>query len=67
MESFSQAGKIAQIVVQYSVKLVVQAWFDNRVNPSLDQVLEAFHHPYFNVGRSKVQDEMFRARKIHLS
>jgi hypothetical protein len=28
-----QAGRVAQVVVQYSVKLVVQAWFDNRVNP----------------------------------
>ena len=24
-------------------------------------MLEAFHHPYFNVGRSSIQDEMFRA------
>ena len=24
-------------------------------------MLEAFHHPYFNVGRSGIQDEMFRA------
>lgn len=25
------------------------------------QVLEAFHHPYFNTGRSNIQNEMFRA------
>lgn len=23
-------------------------------------MLEAFHHPYFNVGRSRIQDDMFR-------
>ncbi|KAI9462276.1 heterokaryon incompatibility protein Het-C-domain-containing protein [Lactarius psammicola] len=57
------AGKIAQVVVQYTVKLVVNAWSDNRSNPDrvIDQVLEAFHHPYFNTGRSNIQNEMFRA------
>ena len=24
-------------------------------------MLEAFHHPYFNTGRSNIQNEMFRA------
>ncbi|KAF8273017.1 Het-C-domain-containing protein [Lactarius quietus] len=57
------AGKIAQVVVQYTVKLIVDAWFDTRSNPDrvIDQVLEAFHHPYFNTGRSNIQNEMFRA------
>jgi len=79
-ETLSQAGKVAQIVVQHSVNVVVQAWSDDRANPDqvidqvtrdlrnlplrvsscLDQVLEAFHHPYFNVGRSRIQGEMFR-------
>ncbi|KAH9004156.1 Het-C-domain-containing protein [Lactarius hatsudake] len=53
------AGKIAQVVVQYAVKLIVKAWSDNRSNP--DRVLEAFHHPYFNTGRSSIQNEMFGA------
>jgi hypothetical protein len=57
------AGKIAQVIVQYTVKLIVNAWFDARSNPDqvIDQVLEAFHHPYFNTGRSNIQNEMFRA------
>lgn len=57
------AGKIAQVVVQYAVKLIVKAWSDNRSNPDrvIDQVLEAFHHPYFNTGRSTIQNEMFGA------
>ncbi|KAH9081787.1 Het-C-domain-containing protein [Lactarius deliciosus] len=57
------AGKIAQVVVQYAVKLIVKAWSDNRSNPDrvIDQVLEAFHHPYFNTGRSNIQNEMFGA------
>ncbi|KAH9968682.1 heterokaryon incompatibility protein Het-C-domain-containing protein [Russula dissimulans] len=56
------AGKVAQIVVQHSANVVVQAWSDDRANPDqvIDQVLEAFHHPYLNVGRSQIQDEMFR-------
>ncbi|KAI9511719.1 heterokaryon incompatibility protein Het-C-domain-containing protein [Russula earlei] len=57
------AGKVAQVVVQYTVNIVVQAWSDDRANLDLiiSEVLEAFHHPYFNVGRSKIQDEMFRS------
>ncbi|KAI9444928.1 Het-C-domain-containing protein [Lactarius indigo] len=64
------AGKIAQVVVQHTVKLIVNAWSDNRSNPDrlvlrglndFGQVLEAFHHPYFNTGRSNIQNEMFEA------
>jgi len=29
----SQAGRVAQVMVQYAVKLIVQAWDDDRVNP----------------------------------
>jgi hypothetical protein len=32
------AGKIAQVLVQYTVKLIVNAWFDARSNP--DQVID---------------------------
>ncbi|KAF5392598.1 hypothetical protein D9757_002270 [Collybiopsis confluens] len=51
------AGKIAQIVVVYSTELIVKAWFDDS-NP-IDQILEAFHHPYFADRRSSIQHRMF--------
>ncbi|KAL4251519.1 von Willebrand factor A domain-containing protein 7 [Abortiporus biennis] len=55
------AGKIAQLVVQYSVKLIVDAWFNDNVDPDqvINQILEAFHHPYYATGRSRIQQEMF--------
>ncbi|TFY71829.1 hypothetical protein EVG20_g1176 [Dentipellis fragilis] len=63
------AGKIAQVVVQHSVQLVVQAWFDDRSNPDqvIDRILEAFYHPYYNVGRSQIQNAMFEAMERWLS
>ncbi|RPD82107.1 heterokaryon incompatibility Het-C [Lentinus tigrinus ALCF2SS1-7] len=74
------AGKIALVVVQYSVKLLVQvrsqdavsstkrltvniqAWSDNS-DPDrvIDEILEAFHHPWYATGRSRIQEEMFQA------
>ncbi|THH02345.1 hypothetical protein EW026_g505 [Hermanssonia centrifuga] len=55
------AGKTALVVVRYSVKLIVDAWFDEHSDSDqvIDQILEAFHHPYFNTGRSRIQQEMF--------
>ncbi|KAF9039899.1 heterokaryon incompatibility Het-C [Panaeolus papilionaceus] len=54
------AGKIAQIVVRHSVNLIVPAWSNNEdPDQVIDQILEAFHHPYYNTGRSRIQDEMF--------
>ncbi|KAA1471379.1 Het-C-domain-containing protein [Dentipellis sp. KUC8613] len=63
------AGKIAQVVVQHTVQLIVQAWFDDRSNPDevIDRILEAFHHPYYNVGRSQIQNAMFEAMERWLS
>ncbi|KAF8167442.1 heterokaryon incompatibility protein Het-C-domain-containing protein [Crassisporium funariophilum] len=54
------AGKIAQIVVEHSVNLIVKAWSDNS-NPedSINTILEAFHHPYYATGRSDIQRKMF--------
>ncbi|KAJ8480697.1 hypothetical protein ONZ51_g6470 [Trametes cubensis] len=56
------AGKIALVVVQYSVKLLVDAWFNDEVDPDrvIDQILEAFHHPWYATGRSRIQEEMFQ-------
>ena len=31
------------------------------------QILEAFHHPYFNTGRSRIQEEMFEEMKRWIS
>ncbi|GJE86244.1 heterokaryon incompatibility protein Het-C domain-containing protein [Phanerochaete sordida] len=55
------AGKTALVVVRYTVKLIVDAWYNHEETPDrvIDRILEAFHHPYFNVGRSRIQQEMF--------
>ncbi|KAF8079060.1 Het-C-domain-containing protein [Lyophyllum atratum] len=54
------AGKIAQIVVQNSVNLIVQAWADDSdADQVINQILEAFHHPYYADGRSNIQRQMF--------
>ncbi|KAH6912796.1 heterokaryon incompatibility Het-C [Coprinopsis sp. MPI-PUGE-AT-0042] len=54
------AGKVAQIVVEYTVNLIVQAWYnDEDPDRVLDQVLEAFHHPYYSNGSSDIQNKMF--------
>ncbi|KAG9105406.1 hypothetical protein FRC07_009308, partial [Ceratobasidium sp. 392] len=54
------AGKIALVVVKHTVELVVQAWYDHNrdVGQTINQVLEAFHHPYYATGQSRVQNEM---------
>ncbi|KIP11709.1 hypothetical protein PHLGIDRAFT_27734 [Phlebiopsis gigantea 11061_1 CR5-6] len=59
------AGKTAQVVVRYSVKLIVDAWFNDNEDPNrvVDEILEAFHHPYFNTGRSRIQADMFEEMK----
>ncbi|KAJ7805214.1 Het-C-domain-containing protein, partial [Mycena olivaceomarginata] len=54
------AGKIAILVVEHSVKLIVQAWSDNSdPQQAVDVILEAFHHPYYATGRSSIQNSMF--------
>ncbi|KAI0375460.1 Het-C-domain-containing protein [Pilatotrama ljubarskyi] len=59
------AGKIALVVVQHSVKLLVDAWFNDNADPDrvIDEILEAFHHPYYATGRSRIQEEMFQCMK----
>ncbi|KAF5310722.1 hypothetical protein D9619_007668 [Psilocybe cf. subviscida] len=54
------AGKIAQIVVVNSVELIVPAWSNNSdPDEVIDRILEAFHHPYYAVGHSAIQNKMF--------
>ncbi|RDB28776.1 hypothetical protein Hypma_015984 [Hypsizygus marmoreus] len=54
------AGKIAQIVVEHSVNLIVRAWADDS-NPDdvITEILEAFHHPYYATGQSNIQNQMY--------
>ncbi|CAE6472919.1 unnamed protein product [Rhizoctonia solani] len=55
------AGKIAMVVVRHSVELIVEAWYDQNkdVGATINQVLEAFHHPHYASGNSRVQNEMY--------
>ncbi|KAG6911350.1 hypothetical protein DXG01_001021 [Tephrocybe rancida] len=54
------AGKIAQLVVENSVNLIVQAWAqDSNPDEVINRILEAFHHPYYATGRSEIQRQMF--------
>ncbi|KAG8709800.1 hypothetical protein FRC08_018045 [Ceratobasidium sp. 394] len=54
------AGKIALVVVKHTVELIVQAWYDHNkdVGQTINQVMEAFHHPYYATGNSQVQNNM---------
>ncbi|KAF7307409.1 Het-C-domain-containing protein [Mycena indigotica] len=55
------AGKIAVLVVQHTVNVIVKAWSDNGdPNRAVDVILEAFHHPYYATGRSDIQNSMFK-------
>ncbi|CAE7126780.1 unnamed protein product [Rhizoctonia solani] len=55
------AGKIAMVVVRHTVELIVEAWYDHNkdVGATINQVMEAFHHPYYASGSSRVQNEMY--------
>ncbi|EKM84003.1 hypothetical protein AGABI1DRAFT_110607 [Agaricus bisporus var. burnettii JB137-S8] len=54
------AGKIAQVIDEYAVNLIVRAWSDDSDPDSvLDAILEAFHHPYYATGSSQIQNKMF--------
>ncbi|KAF8337987.1 uncharacterized protein EI90DRAFT_3118447 [Cantharellus anzutake] len=51
------AGKVAIVVLNL---VVSQAWYDQNadIDRVIDTVLEAFHHPYYASGRSRVQKDM---------
>ncbi|KAH8835679.1 Het-C-domain-containing protein [Flagelloscypha sp. PMI_526] len=49
------AGKIAQVVVIHSLGMAMAI-----PDQYIDEILEAFHHPYYASGRSAVQNDMFR-------
>ncbi|TFK56504.1 Het-C-domain-containing protein [Heliocybe sulcata] len=57
------AGKVAQVVVQYAVNLIVQAWYSDNEDPDqvISKILEAFHHPYYTNNNSQIQHAMFTA------
>ncbi|QRW12015.1 heterokaryon incompatibility protein Het-C protein [Ceratobasidium sp. AG-Ba] len=54
------AGKVALVVVKHTVELIVQAWYDESkdVGQTINQVMEAFHHPFYATGNSQVQNNM---------
>ncbi|KAK4047692.1 hypothetical protein OIV83_005200 [Microbotryomycetes sp. JL201] len=54
------AGRIAQIIVEHTVKLVVKAWEETSKDPNAvaREVLECLHHPYFYNDNSLIQREM---------
>ncbi|KAJ7867690.1 heterokaryon incompatibility protein Het-C-domain-containing protein [Mycena olivaceomarginata] len=53
------AGKITILVVEHSVKLIVQAWPDNCDPRQAVNILEEFHLPYCVTGRLSIQNSMF--------
>ncbi|KAL8278714.1 hypothetical protein RQP46_008783 [Phenoliferia psychrophenolica] len=54
------AGRLAQIILSYTVKAIVNAWEHESVDPNAvaADVLQAFHHPYFFNNNSPIQREM---------
>jgi hypothetical protein len=54
------AGKVAQVIVRYTVTAVVKAWDDNSVNAKsvTDDVLQCLFHPDFQNHASQIQREM---------
>jgi len=54
------AGKVAKVVVEHSVNVIVAAWTDQNQDPNeaINKVLEAMHHPYYSQG-TEVQNAMF--------
>ncbi|KAF5384951.1 hypothetical protein D9615_001149 [Tricholomella constricta] len=54
------AGKIAQLIVEHTVNFIVPAWADDSdADQVINQILEAFHHPYYATGNSNIQRQMF--------
>ncbi|KAI0789927.1 heterokaryon incompatibility protein Het-C-domain-containing protein [Abortiporus biennis] len=53
------AGKVAKVVVKETVDRVTEAWKtddEKEWDCLLNEILEAFHHPYFSTGNSAVQN-----------
>ncbi|KIM22867.1 hypothetical protein M408DRAFT_332726 [Serendipita vermifera MAFF 305830] len=57
------AGRVAQVVVEHAVNLVVAAWSDpgRDIGWTLNEINQAFHHPHFMNPQSPVQLAMERA------
>lgn len=56
-------GIVAQAVVEHTVNLVVAAWSDPNVDIgwTLNEIMQAFHHPFFANPQSRVQCSMEQA------
>ena len=54
------AGRVAQIIVEHTVKLIVKAWENTSADPNAiaHEVLECFHHPFWYNDNSSIQREM---------
>lgn len=59
------AGKIAKVVVEVAVHKIVAAWSDQSVDVrrTIDEILQALHHPYFADERSEIQMAMAQTVK----
>ncbi|KAI5122202.1 hypothetical protein M0805_002691 [Coniferiporia weirii] len=57
------AGRVARVVVEHTVGLVVHAWYNPGDDPerTINEVLEAFFHPYYATGTSIIQNDMLDA------
>ncbi|TFK39740.1 heterokaryon incompatibility protein Het-C-domain-containing protein [Crucibulum laeve] len=61
------AAKTAEVVVKDCVTKVTEAWKnDADADPIIDQILEAFHHPYFPKRGSIVQANMMTEMEEYL-
>ncbi|KAG8965531.1 hypothetical protein FRC03_000441 [Tulasnella sp. 419] len=55
------AGKVAKVVVEHTVNVIVGCWWDEskNVDEAINKVLEAFHHPHYATGSSEIQNAMY--------
>ncbi|OCB88893.1 Het-C-domain-containing protein [Sanghuangporus baumii] len=62
------AGRVAKIVVEHTVGLVVSAWYDDEqdIDHVINEVLATFYHPYFKSEKSKIQNQMINAMQTWL-
>ncbi|KAL5511341.1 hypothetical protein ACEPAH_4557 [Sanghuangporus vaninii] len=62
------AGRVAKIVVEHTVGLVIKAWYEDEqdIDHFINEVLTTFYHPYFMSEKSKIQNQMINAMQAWL-
>ncbi|KAL5529525.1 hypothetical protein ACEPAG_5510 [Sanghuangporus baumii] len=62
------AGRVAKIVVEHTVGLIIKAWYEDEqdIDHVINAVLAAFFHPYFMSEKSKIQNQMINAMQAWL-